>query len=86
MYEIETTEVVPNTFHKIKKKLWENGEWVDRTFLRLHPPDSTRGKVSEMEKWCRETYGEPKLNGPWFKASSYIIMDEKVYVFWKLCE
>ena len=86
MYEIETTEVVPNTFHKTKKKLWENGEWVDRTFLRLLPPDSVRGKVSEMEKWCRETYGEPKLNGPWFKASSYIIMDEKVYVFWKLCE
>jgi hypothetical protein len=82
----EIVEVGANTFHKIKKKLWENGEWVDRTFLRLLPPDGNRGNVSEMEKWCRKTYGEPRINGPWFKASSYIIMDEKVYVFWKLCE
>jgi len=71
---------------KVRKMIWERGEWVEKLYFRIHPPGGGGGRVSAMEKWCRERYGEPKLHGPWFKASSYLIMDEKTYVFWKLCE
>lgn len=85
-YEDHIIDVGPNEFHKTKKKVWENNEWVDRTFIRLLPKDYNAYGGSQMEKWCRERYGEPKMQGPWYKVSGYILMDEKTYVFWKLCE
>jgi hypothetical protein len=84
-YYAEYIDMPDNTLHKTKKKLWENGEWVDRTYIRIPVGADPRGP-GDLEKWCRETYGEPKLNGPWFKVAANIIMDEKVYVFWQLCK
>ena len=71
---------------RVKKLLWEKDVWVEKMFFRIQPPDGSGGRFSRMEQWCRERYGAPVLHGPWFKASSYLIMDEKTYVFWKLCE
>ena len=81
----EYIDVVPEV-RKVKKMIWNNDEWEEKMFFRMLPPDGTKGRVSRMEQWCTERYGAPVLHGPWFKASSYIIMDEKTYVFWKLCE
>jgi hypothetical protein len=82
----EIIDVEPNNFHKTKKKIWQNNEWVDKTFIRLLPHDHNKYGGSEMEKWCHEHYGAPKFQGAWFKASNYILMDEKTYVHYKLCE
>ena len=52
----------------------------------MMPPNRMRGIQSAMELWCIKYYGEPAYQGAWFKAGEYIIMDEKTYVHWKLCE
>lgn len=74
----------PNAFHKTKKMVWENNEWVEKKFIRLSSPD--KNGISSMELWCNEHYGAPKVHGAWFKVLNYIVMEEKVYVHWKLCE
>ncbi len=83
-YENEIIDMVPQT-QKVKKKIAINGEWEDRTFIRI-PVGSERMGLSELEVWCRKRLGEPKYLGEWFKVSGYIVLDEKTYVFWKLCE
>ena len=85
-YEQEIVDVGPKDFHKTKKKVWENNEWVDKTFIRILPKDYRAYEGSELEKWCRKHYGEPKFQGPWYKVSGYIMMADKTYVHWKLCE
>jgi hypothetical protein len=80
----EIIDVVPQT-QKVKKKIAVNGQWEDRMFIRI--PIGQRGiGPGELEKWCRDHYKEPRYLGPWFKVSGYIILDEKTYVHWKLCE
>ena len=80
-------EMVPVT-QKIKKKIQVGNEWEDRMFIRIpvYGADRLVRGESELEKWCREHYGEPKYLSNWFKVSGYIILDEKTYVHLKLCE
>lgn len=82
--EDDIIDVVPQT-QKIKKKIAVNGEWEDRIFIRI-PIGPERMGPSELEVWCRKQYGEPRYLGFWFKVSGYIVLDEKTYVHWKLCE
>lgn len=74
---------------KIKKKIIAgNGEWEDRTFIRMPVTGTDRlykGK-SELEEWCYQHYKEPRYLGPWCKVSGYIILDEKTYTHWLLCK
>jgi hypothetical protein len=82
--EDDIIDVVPQT-QKVKKKIAVDGVWEDRTFIRI--PIGQRGiGPGELEKWCRDHYKEPRYLGSWFKVSGYIILDEKTYVHWKLCE
>jgi hypothetical protein len=83
-YQEEIIDVVPQV-QKIKKKIQVGHEWEDRIFIRI-PIGSDRYGPGELEKWCRERYKEPKYLGNWFKVSGYIVLDEKTYVHWKLCE
>lgn len=76
----------PSIATKAKKKFWENNQWVEKTFIKMMPPNRMRGIKTAMELWCIKYYGEPVYQGSWFKAGEYIIMDEKTYVHWKLCE
>lgn len=71
------------TNRKVKKTIPVNGKWEDRVFIRI-PVGSSGNK--ELEDWCRKYYGNPGYLGPWFKVSGYVILDEKTYVHWKLCE
>jgi len=85
-YQDEIIDVVPQTL-KIKKKIQVGNEWEDRMFIRIPiPPDRYGTGTSPLEKWCREHYKEPKYLSNWFKISGYIVLDEKTYVHWKLCE
>ena len=84
-YQDEIIYAVPQT-QKIKKKIAvDGGVFEDRMFIRI-PIGPERMVPGELEKWCRERLGNPKYLGEWFKISGYIILDEKTYVFWKLCE
>jgi len=38
-----------------------------------------------IEQWCQKHFGNPK-NSTWFKVNNHIIMNEKVYMYYKLCE
>ena len=80
----EIIDVVPQT-QKIKKKIAVDGVWEDRTFIRI-PTGPERMGPGELEVWCRKNYGAPRYLSPWFKVSGYIVLDEKTYVHWKLCE
>ena len=83
-YEDEIIDVVPQT-QKIKKKIQVGNEWEDRMFIRI-PVQADRHGPGELENWCRQHYKSPRYLGPWFKVSGFIILDEKTYVHWKLCE
>ena len=83
-YQDDIIDVVPQT-QKIKKKIAVNDVWEDIMFIRIPIGPDSRGP-SELEKWCRERLGNPEYLGKWFKIAGYIILDEKTYVFWKLCE
>ena len=83
-YQEEIIDVVLQT-QKIKKKIQVGYDWEDRTFIRI-PSGPDRYGAGPLEKWCREHYKEPKYLGNWFKVSGYIVLDEKTYVHWKLCE
>ena len=83
-YQEEIIDMLPQT-QKVKKKVDVNGTWEDRMYIRI-PVGPDRKGPSELEQWCRNHYKEPKYLGPWFKVSGYIVLDEKTYVHWKLCE
>lgn len=80
----EIIDVVQQT-QKIKKKIAVDGAWEDRMFIRI-PIGPERMGPSELEVWCRKNYGPARYLSPWFKVSGYIVLDEKTYVHWKLCE
>jgi len=86
-YREEIVDMVPET-QKIKKKIQVGNEWEDRVFIRIpvHGTDRLTNGTSKLETWCRERLGEPKYLGEWFKVSGYIVLDEKTYVWWRLCE
>lgn len=79
----EIIEAFPQT-QKIKKKIAVDGVWEDRMFIRI--PIGSDRIPTELEAWCHDHYKTPRYLGPWFKVSGYIILDEKTYVHWKLCE
>ena len=82
--EYDVVDAVPQT-QKIKKKVPVDGVFEDRMYIRIPIPPESRGP-GELEKWCRDHYKEPRYLGPWFKVSGFIVLDEKTYVHWKLCE
>ena len=83
-YQDQIIDVVPQT-QKVKKKIAVDGVFEDRMFIRI-PIGPERVVPGELEKWCRERLGNPKYLGEWFKVSGYIILDEKTYTYWTLCE
>jgi len=80
--DYDIVDAVPAT-RKIKKTIPVDGKWEDRIFIRI-PVGQSGNK--ELEDWCSKYYGTPRYLGPWFKVSGYVILDEKTYVHWKLCE
>ena len=85
--EYDVVDAVPTT-QKIKKQVPVNGVFEERVFIRIpiRGTDRLRKGESELENWCYKHYKEPRYLGPWFKVSGFIVLDEKTYVHWKLCE
>jgi hypothetical protein len=91
---IEYVDAVPEA-SKQRKQIFENGEWKERIFIRIPTrgleiingtKDNGYRSCTVLEKWCRDHYKAPKYQGPWFKIDGYIILDDRTYVHWKLCE
>ena len=89
VYYEEIIDAVPIQ-QKIKKMIPIpiTGGFEERLFIRIpvHGVDKFIKGDSELEKWCYQYYKEPKYLGAWCKVPGYIILDEKVYTHWKLCE
>jgi hypothetical protein len=88
--EYEIVDAVPQQ-QKIRKQVpvpIGAGEFEERVFIRIpvRGVDRLRQGDSKLETWCRTHYKEPRYLGPWFKVSGFIVLDEKTYVHWKLCE
>lgn len=88
--DYDIVDAVPQQ-QKIKKQVpvpAGNGEFEERWFIRIpmRGIDRLRKGESELEKWCYEHYKEPRYLGSWFKVSGFIVLDEKTYTHWKLCE
>ena len=70
---------------KTKKKIWNNNVWEDVTYV-LMPA------TSDIEKWCKQHYGDSprtmygSMSDTWKRNFDSIIMTEKVYIHYKLCE
>lgn len=90
IYYEEVIDAVP-VQQKIRKQVpvpARNGEFEERWFIRIpvYGVDKLRKGDSDLEKWCYDHYKEPRYLGAWCKVAGYIILDEKTYVHWKLCE
>jgi hypothetical protein len=85
--DYDIVDAVPRE-QKIKKQIEVDGAWETRQFIRIPIRGADKHIVgtSELEKWCYDHYKEPRYLGPWCKVSGYIILDEKTYTHWKLCE
>jgi hypothetical protein len=85
--DYDIVDAVPRE-QKIKKQIEVDGTWETRQFIRIpvFGADHRARGNSELEKWCYKYYKEPRYLGPWFKIAGYIILDEKTYTHWKLCE
>lgn len=86
--EVTVAENAPGLRVINKKIPNQNGEFEDRKFIRIPRQmvsEQFTGK-SKLEEWCYETYGKPQYLKAWFKTHSDIVLDEKVYTHWKLCE
>ena len=83
----EIIDAVPAT-QITQKVIFRNNNWETVSFIRIPVRGVdrlARGK-SDIENWCYEKYGNPTYLGPWCKVENYIIMEDKIYVHWKLCE
>jgi len=87
VYYEEIIDAVP-VQQKIKKKIQVGNQWEDRQFIRIpiRNADHLSKGDSDLEEWCYKHYKSPRYLGPWFKVAGYIILDEKTYTHWKLCE
>lgn len=67
-------------FRKLKKTISVDGEWVEKVFYEVKP------YKYETADWCFKYHGYQQYQGNWWATSTSIVMEEKVYVHWKLCE
>jgi len=78
---LDERDAVPS--RRVKKQIWNGTEFVT---MHLHRLEGRLG--DEAYSWLEKTYGQPgqAVNGCyWAKVwNKYTVMDEKVYMFYKL--
>ena len=70
-----------------KKKVFAQDEqqWVDASFYRFTFTAHEEKERREMIEWCKKYFGRGNSYGRWYCAGSYLLMDEKTYMFYILC-
>lgn len=79
----EYVDLEPIYFRKFKKTVPLNGGWEDRVFYEIKKP--TRELHHSIE-WCEKNYGGRRYSDTWWNTQEAIIMNEKIYIHYKLIE
>lgn len=61
-----------------KKAIWNESDWETITFYELK-------QDYKIIQWCQKHYGK-SLHTKWYPTFSGIVMNEKIYIHWKLIE
>jgi hypothetical protein len=75
---VDHVDTVP-TNRKIKKKIFINNEWQEQLFIQV---DWSRA----LETWLREKYPNQGYLKDWWLTNKRVTINDKIYVYWKLCE
>lgn len=73
----------PITFRKFKKIVWNGTEWETVFFYEMKKSEKERREISD---WLTEHYNRAVYTKTWWVTWDGVVMSEKVYVHWKLCE
>ena len=79
----EYVEEEKRPFREFKKSLWNGSAWEVIKFYELKKPSSEKSKINN---WLTEHYKGPQYSRTWWETWDGIVMHEKIYVHWKLCE
>jgi hypothetical protein len=64
---------------KIKKTINLGNEWQEVVFIQCK-------KTEPATEWLKEKYPNHGYLKDWWTTYNHVIMNEKVYIHWKLCE
>lgn len=76
----EIIDVEPVNFRKLKKTVPSNGGWEERTFYEVRP-----ASISTLD-WLHNNYGGHSYQNTWWSTHNSIVMRDKIYTHWKLCQ
>lgn len=76
----EVIDVEPVNFRKLKKTVPFNGGWEERTFYEIRP-----ASISTLD-WLHNNYGGYSYQNTWWSTHNSIVMRDKIYTHWKLCQ
>lgn len=84
-YAIKAEYIEPEvvTFRTFKKRMWNGNDWETIIFYEMKKPASDRQKINE---WLTTHYSSAIYSKTWWETWDGIIMNEKIYIHWKLCE
>lgn len=79
-YQEATTYIVENpNLVKIKKTICHGNDWQEVVFIQCK-------KTDPAIKWLKEKYPNHGYLKDWWDTYTHVIMREKIYFHWKLCE
>lgn len=85
-YSVKTDmieEFEPITFREFKKTHWTGLAWEVSKFYEMKKSSNDLAKIKE---WLQKNYNEPIYSKTWWFTFDGIVMHEKIYTHWKLCE
>lgn len=62
-----------------KKTFWNGNDWEIMNFYEFK-------QDHEIEDWLKSHYGKTHYGHKWWSTFNSIVMNEKIYIHWKLCE
>ena len=71
----------PINFRKLKKTVpIGDGNWEERVFYEIKP------MKRETIDWLTTHYGRLSYQNTWWSTHTSVVMNDKIYTHWKLCE
>ena len=72
------SEIIP-VKRSFKKTSWNGVDWETMQYFELELDQ-------KLMTWCELHYNRPKYTRTWWSTHNSIVINEKIYVHWKLCE
>lgn len=76
-------DIEPINFRKFKKTIPLDGKWEDRVFYEIK---TNNKEWHNAIKWCNKHYGGQSYTDTWWSTNNAVIMNEKIYIHYKLME